>query len=169
MGQPGMKNGKKWIRLEVRWDEELDQGVETLLAEKSIGLSALIEQALDLLHERYKRGRVDVYAASDFLNREDLDNKVTYQARFSEETYTTLRNLSYAFHIFMAECVRIALEWYVYVFYGKNEQERKIHQLKNYYSVKTPVPALIMVALFRNDEKRYYMTDHLPPFTCHFL
>lgn len=167
-GPPDVRDAKSFYYLEVRWNGAIEDRLDAHPMGTGVGLSQVIEDSLRMLHMRYRKGRLGFQESSDFLQRLDKDDKHTHVVCLHREVYHMLRNLAFTMHLFMAEVVRLALEWYLFFYLSRDKHERKIYFLKNYYMLKMPVPAVIAVALFRLERQEYLMYDTLPSFSVTF-
>lgn len=167
-GPPVMEQVKRFYRLQVRWDERLEQEMEKVSGKEDVKWSTLALEALFHFHHHYRKGYIHFGERSDFHFRAEKPEKVTKELLLNAYQRNMLRNLAFASERSSAECLRLALEWYIYVFKSDNIFRAKTYHLKNHYKQKKPVAGLIIMSLFDIQEIRFHTTDTIPPFSCHF-
>lgn len=158
MGPPGMRPKTKPVHFQVRWDTRLDSQLYLIPG----NLSKKVEKALHLFLARYAKGFIHFNTNSDFLARLNKKDKVTDCIYLRPWYYEMVRSIAITIRVSMAECIRIALEWYVYVFLQKIRSRRRFHFWKNKNQKKSLVPAVSVFVLLRHEQRIYWAVDQVP-------
>lgn len=164
-----MEDTRQYYTIEFRWENQLEEAIQNVLQKRKISRNQFVEEALRLLYKRYREGLASFQETSEFLTREDLADKTNAYIRLEKDVYWMLRYLAFTMRRFMAEVVRVALEWYVFVVSVPEPNLLENYYRKKHYSAKIKVPGLVIYAVFRIEEYRYLLTDSLPPFTPHIF
>lgn len=167
-GPPGMEPVHKSYWFQARWDNKLEKHIDKFLRKTETTLKDLIQAALHIFFQRYKKGFVDLKSNSDFLRRIDKKKKTTWELQLSYYERNMLRDLKFTLEKSMAECMRIALEWYIYVFVRKQSKHRSKYFFKNKFTSKTRIPAVIIFTTFHNEKYKMLMVDSVPNFSFYF-
>jgi len=144
-------------RFEFRFEKQLKDEIERVRKILGITISRLISNALEEAISCYIGGKFHYRKKSDFLLRKSFSDKKRFEFVLEEDLREILRNIAFTWRISQAEAVRVMVEHYVYVIYGKTDEIRAVYVQKIRYNIPIAAPMVVVYDIFNVIEKKYRM------------